>query len=207
MPHHSINISKKLLSKTESLMLHGIGFVSGDPTIDLAYPYVFHPGMQVTVTEPGDSKWIYMMLPVVSGSLITNIKISYHRVGINNRILFVRLVEQGEPIFATVVHDDKLKENVPTSGIIQSPCRVLVKKSILLKVCMDFQNIDDMIEFGMVKIDYIPAFEEITGLKRKLLSREKDLQTSDNNGNNPIKEYSPSLSELILTKLNKKTNF
>ena len=83
MPHHTINISKKLLSKTESLMLHGIGFVTGDPTINLGYPYISHPGMQVTVNEPGDSKWIYMMLPVVSGSLITDIKISYHRVGID----------------------------------------------------------------------------------------------------------------------------
>ena len=203
MPHHTINISKKLLSKTESLMLHGIGFVTGDPTINLGYPYISHPGMQVTVTEPGDSKWIYMMLPVVSGSLITDIKISYHRVGIDNRILFVRLVEQREPISATIVHDDKLKTEQSSSGIIQSSCRVLVKKSILLKVCIDFQNIDDMVEIGLVEVKYIPAFEEITGMKRRFM-REKDSLTSEHNGNNTEKEYSPSLSELILTKLNKK---
>lgn len=203
MPHHNINISKKLLSKTESLMLHGIGFVTGDPTIKLGYPYIFHPGMQVNVTEPGDSKWIYMMLPVVSGSLITDIRISYHRVGIDNRILFVRLVEQGEPISATIVHDDRLNMELSTSGIIQSSCRVLVKKSILLKVCIDFQNIDDMVEFGLVEIKYIPAFEEITGLKRRLM-REKDSLSSETNGNKFEKEYNISLSELILTKLNKK---
>lgn len=206
MPHHTINISKKLLSKTESLMLHGIGFVTGDPTINLGYPYISHPGMQVTVNEPGDSKWIYMMLPVVSGSLITDIKISYHRVGIDNRILFVRLVEQREPISATIVHDDKLKADLSTSGIIQSSCRVLVKKSILLKVCIDFQNTDDMIEFGLVEIKYIPAFEEITGMKRRFM-REKNLLTSDSNGNNSEKEHNPTMTELLLTKLNKKTNF
>ena len=203
MPHQTINISKKLLSKTESLMLHGIGFVTGDPTINLGYPYISHPGMQVTVTEPGDSKWIYMMLPVVSGSLITDIKLSYHRVGIDNRILFVRLVEQGEPISATIVHDDKLKTEQSSSGIIQSSCRVLVKKSILLKVCIDFQNIDDMVEFGLVEIKYIPSFEEITGMKRRFM-KERDSQTTDNNGNILIKEHHHSLSELILTKLNKK---
>lgn len=198
MPHQNINISKKLLSKTQSLMLHGIGFVTGDPTINLGYPYIFHPGMHITVNEPGDSKWIYMMLPVVSGSLITDIKISYHRVGIDNRILFVRLVEQGEPISATIVHDDKLQTGLFTSGIIQSSCRVLVKNSILLKVCLEFQNIDDMIEFGQVEIKYIPAFEELTGLKRRFM-KEKDLSTSDNGKN--------SVTELLLTKLNKKTNF
>ena len=202
MPHQTINISKKLLSKTESLMLHGIGFVTGDPTINLGYPYISHPGMQVTVTEPGDSKWIYMMLPVVSGSLITDIKISYHRVGIDNRILFVRLVEQREPISATIVHDDKLKTEQSSSGIIQSSCRVLVKKSILLKVCIDFQNIDDMVEFGLVEIKYIPSFEEITGMKRRFM-RERDSSTSDN-GKNSEKEYNPTMTELLLTKLNKK---
>ena len=205
MPHQTINISKKLLSKTESLMLHGIGFVTGDPTINLGYPYISHPGMQVTVTEPGDSKWIYMMQPVVSGSLITDIKISYHRVGIDNRILFVRLVEQIEPISATIVHDDKLKTEQSTSGIIQSSCRVLVKKSILLKVCIDFQNIDDMVEFGLVEIKYIPAFEEITGMKRRFM-REKDSPSPDN-GKNFEKDYAPSMTELLLTKLNKKSNF
>ena len=183
-------------------MLHGIGFVSGDPTIDLAYPYVFHPGMQVTVTEPGDSKWIYMMLPVVSGSLITDIKISYHRVGIDNRILFVRLVEQREPISATIVHDDKLKTEQSSSGIIQSSCRVLVKKSILLKVCIDFQNIDDMVEFGLVEIKYIPSFEEITGMKRRFM-RERDTSSTEN-GRNTEKEHNPTMTELLLTKLNKK---
>ena len=202
MPHHTINISKKLLSKTESLMLHGIGFVTGDPTINLGYPYISHPGMQVTVNEPGDSKWIYMMLPVVSGSLITDIKISYHRVGIDNRILFVRLVEQIEPISATIVHDDKLKTEQSTSGIIQSSCRVLVKKSILLKVCIDFQNIDDMVEFGLVEIKYIPSFEEITGMKRRFM-RERDT-SSTVNGSNTEKEYNPTMTELLLTKLNKK---
>ena len=183
-------------------MLHGIGFVTGDPTINLGYPYIFHPGMQVTVTEPGDSKWIYMMLPVVSGSLITDIKISYHRVGIDNRILFVRLVEQGEPISATIVHDDKLKTEQSSSGIIQSSCRVLVKKSILLKVCIDFQNIDDMVEFGLVEIKYIPSFEEITGMKRRFM-RERDTSSTEN-GRNTEKEYNPTMTELLLTKLNKK---
>lgn len=202
MPHQTINISKKLLSKTESLMLHGIGFVTGDPTINLGYPYISHPGMQVTVTEPGDSKWIYMMLPVVSGSLITDIKLSYHRVGIDNRILFVRLVEQIEPISATIVHDDKLKTEQSTSGIIQSSCRVLVKKSILLKVCIDFQNIDDMVEFGLVEIKYIPSFEEITGMKRRFM-RERDTSSTDN-GSNSEKEHNPTMTELLLTKLNKK---
>lgn len=204
MPHLDINISKKLLTKRVSLMLHSIAFVTGDPTIKLGYPYVFHPGMQIRVNKEGDSKWIYMMLPLSSGDLITDIKIAYHRVGIENSIVMVRLVEQGEPISATVVHDEKTSSDLPATGVIHSSCSVLVKKSILLKVCLDIQNIEDMIEFGSVEIGYVPRFEEMTGLKSKLL-KESDLQSSNLN-NNPLKEYNPSLSELILSKI-RKSNF
>lgn len=183
MSYHNKNIPKKLLSKTVTLLLHGIGFVTGDPTIKFGYPYILHPGMQIKVTEPGDSKWIYMMLPIVSGSLITDINISYNRVGFNNRILFVRLVEQGLPTSANVVHDDRLNGELFTSGIIQSSCRVLVKKSILLKICIDIQNIDNMIELGSVEINYIPAYYEVSGLRHKLM-REIDTHVTNNNGTN-----------------------
>ena len=78
-----------------------------------------------------------------------------------------------------------------------------MKKSILLKVCIDFKNTDDMIEFGLVEIKYIPAFEEITGMKRRFM-REKNLLISDSNGNNSEKEHNPTMTELLFNKLNKK---
>ena len=35
-------------------MLHALGLVTGDPTIRISSPFVFHPGVQITVSEPGD---------------------------------------------------------------------------------------------------------------------------------------------------------
>jgi len=136
-----------------------MGFVSGDPTIRISYPYVFHPGVQVTVTEPGDSKWIYMMLPMPKGSLITDIKVAHHRTGIQSYVSHIRLVEQREPVTAEVVHDDKIAESVPSNSIISCACHVVARKSMMLKICMTFDNTDDMIEFGAVELQFIPDYE------------------------------------------------
>ncbi len=150
--------SKKHLMRQQTLMLHGLGFVSGDPTIKIGYPYVFHPSIQVTVTEPGDSKWIYTMLPISKGSLITEIKVAYHRTGIQSYISLIRLVEQREPVAASVVHNEKIEKTIPATYVISSACNVIVTRSILLKVCMEFANIDNMIEFGSIEVQYIPDY-------------------------------------------------
>ncbi|NLJ00387.1 MAG: hypothetical protein GX371_04450 [Bacteroidales bacterium] len=148
----------KQSAKVRSLMLHSLGFITGDPSIKVSYPYLFHPGLQVTVNEPGDAKWIYLMLPITRGSLITDIKIAHHRTGIQSRVTLVRLVEQREPVSATVIHDEAIDKAIPSTCVINSTCRVVVNNSTLLKVCMNFANTDDMIEFGSVEICYIPDY-------------------------------------------------
>ncbi|MFA7493529.1 MAG: hypothetical protein WCZ43_08440 [Proteiniphilum sp.] len=161
------HIPQKLLARKQSLMLHALGFVTGDPTIRIAYPYVFHPGLRVKVDEPGESKWIYMMLPVSRGSLITNINIAHHRTGLQSHISFVRLVEQREPVSATVVYNQEVKDTISATCVIGADCHVVVNSSILLKVCMDFTSTDDMIELGSVEVCYIPEYTSFTEQKRK----------------------------------------
>jgi len=153
------HFSKKSSQSPQTLMLHAMGFVTGDPTITIGYPFVFHPGVQVTVTEPGEAKWVYMMLPVPKGSLLTEIKVAHHRSGIQSHISHIRLVEQKEPVTAEVVHDDKIEKSRPSISVISSACHVVVRKSILLKICMEFTNTDDMIEFGAVEVQFIPDYE------------------------------------------------
>lgn len=166
MSEQKIHITRKLLSKRKSLLMHGVGFVTGDPTIELSYPFTFHPGMQVTVTEPGDSKWIYMMLPLEMGSLITDIKIAHHRTGLNSYISLIRLIEQKEPISATVIYNEKFTNDIPSTCVISSGCSTIVNKSILLKVCMNFASKDDIIEIGSVEIRYIPSFVSLSDIDK-----------------------------------------
>ncbi|WP_298653960.1 hypothetical protein [uncultured Proteiniphilum sp.] len=201
------HISRKLLSKRQSLMLHALGFVTGDPSIRIDYPYVFHPGLQVQVSEPGDSKWIYMMLPVTRGSLITDIKIAYHRTGLQSRITLIRLVEQREPVSATVVHNEIIEKTTPVTDVINTVCRVVVNDSILLKVCLDFANTDDMIELGMVEISYIPNYTSFSVLKKKGIKtgyQKEDSITGLFSNSPSLNLRRPSLTELFLQKKEKR---
>lgn len=201
-------IEEKLLSRMQSLMLHGLGFVTGDPTIKIGYPFLFHPGVQVTVMEPGDAKWIYMMLPITRGSLITNIKIAHHRSGVQSHVSLVRLVEQQEPIAAKILHDDEIKKNIPSTCVIDSDCHILVNHSILLKVCMDFRNVDDMIEFGSVEIRYIPDYKNLTrkNQQKKIKKIRKQKVESSNaglNGRDFLNVQRSSLLDLLSRKKEK----
>lgn len=151
----------KIVMRHESLLLHGVGFVTGDPTIKLSYPFVFHPGLRVSVTEPGDNKWLYMMIPLSKGSLIKGVNVACHSTGIDSYINHIRLVEQREPIAATVVFDEILEREISlNSSFIKAECNVIVNRSILLKLCLDFSDTTDIIEIGSVEVKYIPDFEQ-----------------------------------------------
>lgn len=207
MDNNYTHIPNKLLSRRQSLMLHALGFVTGDPSVRIDYPYVFHPGLQVTVNEPGDSKWIYMMLPVTRGSLITDIKIAYHRTGLQSHITHIRLVEQREPVSATVVHNEIIEEITPVTDVIRSACHVVVNHSILLKVCMDFADTDDMIELGSVEVRYIPEYASLPEHKRKEVQTGKHGEKSTINMfsiAHSLNMHRPSFMELFLQKKGKK---
>lgn len=197
----------KILSSTQSLMLHALGFVTGDTSIRISYPFLFHPGVQVTVTEPGEAKWIYMMLPVTRGSLITDINIAHHRTGLESRISIIRLIEQREPIVATVVHDGAIEKTVPSTCVVSTSCRVVVNRSILLKVCMDFADSDDMIELGSVEVRYVPEYASLPEAKKKEIEgkyiREESLAGLFNSSHS-LNVRRPSFVELFLQKTRKK---
>jgi hypothetical protein len=162
------HFARKSSQSRQTLMLHALGLVTGDPTIRISTPFVFHPGVQITVSEPGDAKWVYMMLPLPKGSLIERIQVAHHRSGIESRVTHIRLVEQKEPMAAEVLYDDPIEEEIPSHHIISSACHVVVERSVLLNVCMEFTSSDDMIEFGSVEVQYIPDYE------KKMTSDEGD---------------------------------
>jgi len=203
------HIPKKFLMKKQALMLHALGFVTGDPTIRFGYPYVYHPGLRVRVNEPGESKWIYMMLPLHRGSLITDINIAYHRTGIQSHISLVRLVEQRDPVSATVVHNQEVRDTIPATGVISSNSHVIVKHSILLKVCMDFASTDDLIELGSVEVCYIPEYTSfVEEQKRKEVKkgayRKEEPVAGLFKSSHSLNLQRPSFVELFLQKRKKR---
>lgn len=199
------HFSKKSSYSRQTLMLHALGFVSGDPTIRIGYPFVFHPGVQVTVTESGDAKWIYLMLPIPLGSLITEIKVAYHRSDILSHISRIRLVEQREPVTAEVVHDEEISNNIPSIGVIKSECHVIVKRSSLLKICMAFTSTESMIQFGGVEIGYIPDYKQLSQPDDTDNKRKEEALIYKFNKKQSINESQPSLADLFFQMRKKKT--
>ncbi len=106
----------------------------------------------------------------------------------------VRLVEQREPIAATVLHNKVVDKPLPSSGIIKAECRAVVSKSTLLKICMEFENSDDIIEFGGVEVNYIPHFntqnieEERKKIKKTRMNRSS-IFSFGNDGKNQVLRY------------------
>lgn len=155
-------MSKKKNLRAKSLMLHGIGFVSGDPTVRIGYPFVYHPGVKVTVSEQGEAKWIYMAIPLCKGDLISGIKVAYRNHGMSSGISLLRIVEQSEPVSATVVHNVELDRNTAGFTVFSSPCNIIVNSSAMLKLCMDFGDASDVIEIGSVEVRFIPGYADTT---------------------------------------------
>ncbi len=156
----------------KSLLLHGLCFVTGDPSVHIAYPYKIHPAVQISATSPGDSKCVYMLLPVPRGSLIKELEIAYHRKGFQSSITHIQLIEQQETISADVVYDDMIKDPLPTISTLKSACSVVVQNSMLLKICLKFTNTEDIIEFGSVVVNYIQGYQ-LTSKQKKVTGRHE----------------------------------
>ncbi len=155
---HAKTVSAKMKPANKSLMLNGMGFATGDPSIKISAPFILHPGTRVTVTEPGNAKWIYILLPLCKGDLITGTSVVYNKSDINTKIAQVRMVEQESPASATVVYSQKT--NCEETGVLTltGSCKVEVKTSVLLNLCLDFASTASMIELGAIEIHYIPEF-------------------------------------------------
>lgn len=146
---------QKKFNIMSSLMLNGIGFITGDPTLKLNYPQVTHPGLQITTNAITQFKWIYLMLPLTKGSSITGLAITYNNSNARSFITQTRLVNQTSPDSALVVHDDATQLTATTVTTHTSTVSgVTVTGSIVLMLRLNFTNVADTIEIGSVEVDY-----------------------------------------------------
>src|SRR5229473_8259455 len=92
------------------------GYVTGDPTLQISYASVSHPGTIVTCTSPGDLKWVSIGLPLPQNITIDQVTVCYELSNAQSFISQVRLVEMTTPNLAVVRHDDAtdLKSMSPT---------------------------------------------------------------------------------------------
>ena len=87
--------------------------------------------------------------------------------------------------------------------IIHTGCSVIVRKSTLLKVCMNFSNTDEMIEIGSVEIRYIPSFVTLSGIDKNEMKISEENHFFTISESQKIEEVKPTLAELFSQKKRK----
>jgi Pectate lyase superfamily protein len=138
----------------QTIWLSPAGFVTGDPTLRVNYPFVSHPSTIVSCTEPGDFKWVSMGLRLPPGSQIDEIVICYEVSNARSFIAQVRLAEMTTPDRATVIHDDPghLSSTTPTSHA-SNVAGVVPSGAVTLELRLNFQDAFDEILLGAVGIN------------------------------------------------------
>lgn len=137
----------------ETLWLSPTGYVTGDPTLQISYPFVSHPGTVVTCVTPGDFKWISMGLPLLSSRSIKEVSICYQLTNPQNFISQIRLAQMTTPNQAVVQHDDGTDlTNTTPSCYTSIVGGFFPAGAVTLALRLNFQNTTDQIMLGAVSI-------------------------------------------------------
>jgi hypothetical protein len=144
----------------ETVWLSPTGFVTGDPTLQISYPFVSHPGTVVTCTAPSDLKWVSMGLLLPLNAKIEDVIISYEVSSSQSFISQIRLAEMKTPDHATVLHDDPtpLQSTSPASYASHEG-GLLAVGAVTLELRLHFQNTGDEIRLGALGVTFQPPAE------------------------------------------------
>ena len=142
----------------ETIWLSPTGFVTGDPSLRLSYPYVSHSNTIVTCTSPDDLKWISMDLRLPQNVSIGEIIVCYQVSNKKSFISQIRLTEMMTPDKAIVIHDDgtDLKDMSPTcytshvGGKVPSLDSAVTLKTQLTRLCLELWVLKSFIQHRIV---------------------------------------------------------
>jgi|GEM_PF-3065100 len=143
----------------QTLWLSPTGWVSGDPSLVISYPFVSHPDTIVTCKSIGDFKWISMGLRLPEGVSIEDVIICYQVSNARSFISQVRFAEMRTPNQAIVIYDDgtHLQSIQPTCYTSHVGGTVPASgSSVTLELRLNFQVAADQIRLGAVGIKIQP---------------------------------------------------
>jgi hypothetical protein len=139
----------------KTIWLSPTAYVTGDPSLQLSYPYVLHPATEVKCSSPGDLKWIYMGLPLPMGAKIEEVNLCYQVSNPRSFISQVRLTEMSTPDTAYVRHDDPTDLTSTSPACYMSKVGGFVPKSaVMLQLRLNFKDPTDKITLGGLSITY-----------------------------------------------------
>src|SRR6266568_1217992 len=150
----------------QTIWLSPTGFVTGDPLLEISYPFVSHQDTVVTSKTTGDLKWISLGLPLPPNVRVDGVTICYQISNPNpqkpptSSISQVRLVEMNTPDQAIVRHDDPTDLKSTSPDCHTSKVSDLVPSAaVTLTLRLNFQNTTDQIMLGAVGVNIQLATE------------------------------------------------
>lgn len=142
--------------------------------------------IRVTANSQGDFKWLQFGLSVASTDPIEAVTVCYQRsTNSESFISQVRLNMMTIPPSALVIYDDQtaLMDPGPTCYHGELQPEWLPEGTITLKVAMDFWNLNDWIEIGMIALHFR---EPLNGLNDDQPTLEGNLLQLRQNSPNPF---------------------
>jgi parallel beta-helix repeat protein/putative cofactor-binding repeat protein len=137
----------------EAIWLSPTEYVSGDPSLEISYPFVGHPNTIVTTKTPGDLKWVSMGLRLPPNAQIEEVIICYEVSNARSFISQVRLAELTTPERTTVVHDDATHLTSTMPATYSSVVSGLVPSgAVMLELRLNFKIASDEILLGAVGV-------------------------------------------------------
>jgi hypothetical protein len=129
-------------------------FITGDPSLDISYPSVDHPGTVVTCGAPGDFKWVFMGLRLQDSVRIEQVIVCYELSDPNSFISQVRLLEMAGPRQAIVLHDDPTPLNEPSDSYVSTVGGKTPTsgRAVTLALRLVFQATTDEVRLGAVGV-------------------------------------------------------
>jgi hypothetical protein len=148
-------VSIALAADADTIWFSPTAYVTGDPSLQISYPYVAHPATEVKCSSPGDLKWIYMDLPLPLGAKIEAVNLCYQVSNPRSFISQIRLTEMSTPNTAYVRHDDPTDLTSTRPACYVSKVASFVPKSaVMLQLRLNFQDSADKITLGGLSITF-----------------------------------------------------
>lgn len=151
----------------KTLWISATDFVTGDPTLQISYPYVQHPGVVVTATKPGDFKWVNLGLRLPPCSEIKAIRVCYQLSNPRSFISQVRLTKMQTPERAVVLRDfgNDFRDTFPFCFFQEVDPPIHPEGAVTLALRLNFANRSDKITLGAIGIDMETFATDIANVK------------------------------------------
>jgi hypothetical protein len=143
---------------TDILWLSPTDFVTGDESLNINYPSVAPPAVEIKATAPGDLKRIYLGLRVPPGYDIHAIHVCYQLSNSRSFISQIQLVEMQTPDQSVVRHGDSTALLSAAPTCYRSPVVAFQPSgAVLLALRLNFGNIADAITLGAVGVEVLSS--------------------------------------------------